>query len=141
MKLVKNILTKLLAVSFVISLMAATTVSVYAQPSPIQGEGVSQDVIDSFNPLKMAQSPYATDFSTPAGIVNRLLLFAFPIAGMILFIMIVWGGFEMLTGAASKKSLDAGRQRITAAIIGFIILFSSFWFAQILEAVFNIRIL
>jgi hypothetical protein len=68
-------------------------------------------------------------------------VFAFPIAGIILFLMIVWGGFEMVTGATNAKSMDAGKQRITAAVIGFILLFSSYWLMQIIETVFGLAIL
>jgi hypothetical protein len=78
---------------------------------------------------------------TPGGIISRILDFAFPIAGLILFVMIVWGGFEMLMGAADKKSVDAGRQRITAAIIGFFLLFVSFWIIRVVETVLGIKII
>ncbi|MFZ1721052.1 MAG: hypothetical protein WAU07_00950, partial [Microgenomates group bacterium] len=88
-----------------------------------------------------AASDFATDLSTPGGIVTRLLEFAFPLAGLILFLMIVWGGFEILTGAATKKSVDAGKQRITAALLGFLLLFATYWIGQLLEVVFGIVIL
>ncbi len=55
--------------------------------------------------------------------------------------MIVWGGFEILTGAATKKSVDAGKQRITAALLGFLLLFATYWIGQLLEVVFGIVIL
>lgn len=78
---------------------------------------------------------------SPAGFINRALTFAFPIAGLILFIMIVWGGFEMLSGATSKKSIDQGRQRITAALIGFVLLFTAYWIIKVVEAMFGVAIL
>lgn len=106
------------------------------------------DDFDTFNPLRIFNNnmyeryyvrPESLD--SPAEIMNRVLSFAFPIAGLILFIMLLWGGFEMLTGAATKKSLDAGRQRITAAVVGFLLLFVSYWIAQIIEVVFGVSIL
>lgn len=105
---------------------------------------------DKFNPLIIERNADPSNaaiggkiarFSTPGGIISEALTFLFPAAGLILFVMIVWGGFEMLSGAASAKSKDAGRQRITAAIIGFILLFAAYWIAQILEVVFGISIL
>jgi Type IV secretion system pilin len=101
---------------------------------------VTQDTLDAFNPLKTEGSEYADQLSTPRGIISRFFQFAFPIAGMILFVLLVWGGFSMMTGAASKKSIDSGKQIITAAIVGFLLLFISYWIAQILEAVFGIDI-
>lgn len=106
------------------------------------GQPVDAGTLDALNPLKTEGSAYADDFSKPGGIVSRFLgNFAFPIAGLILFVMIVWGGFEMLAGAPTKKSIDAGKQRVTAALVGFMLLFASYWIAKILEMMFGISIL
>jgi len=91
--------------------------------------------------IKMDRSNAATDLSTPGGILSRSLTYAFPIAGTILFVMILWGGFEMISGATESKSLEAGKQRITAAAVGFLLLFASYWITQLLQIVFNISIL
>lgn len=115
-------------------------------------EGVTSRTFDSLNPLKLGgsdseditvfeESPYARDLSRPGTLINRLLLFAFPIAGLILFIMVVAGGFQILAGATSKKSLDEGKKRVTSAIVGFIILFSSYWIIQIIERILGLNIL
>jgi hypothetical protein len=80
-------------------------------------------------------------FSTPRGIISYLLPFLFVLAGLILFVMIIWGGFEMLTGAANPKSQEAGKGRITAGVIGFIIIFAAYWLAQLLQTIFGISIL
>jgi hypothetical protein len=78
--------------------------------------------------------------TSPGAIVARLLSFAFPLAGLILFVMIVWGGFEMLSSAASK-GVEAGKQRVTAAIVGFVLLFVAYWVFQIIEVIFGVVIL
>lgn len=74
-------------------------------------------------------------------ILSALLPYLYVAGGFILFIMMIWGGFEMLTGATEQKSQEAGKQRITTAVIGFILLFVSYWIAQILQIIFGIRIL
>lgn len=105
-------------------------------------KGPDDEFFDTLNPLVISNSPYADDLSTPGGIISRLLLFLFPLAGLILFVMIVWGGFEILAKASdSKKALDAGKNRITAAIVGFLLLFASYWLVQIAEVIFGITIL
>lgn len=119
-------------------------------PSPLfaQGNGlpdpnsfeVTKDVLDSFDPLQTENSPHAATLSTPGGIISRALSFAFPLAGLALFVMIVVGGLEILAGAANAKALQAGQQRVTMAILGFILLFASYWIAQILELIFGIAI-
>ena len=77
----------------------------------------------------------------PSGVINRALNLLFPLAGIALFVMLVWGGFEMLTGAAKKQALDSGKQRITAALIGFVLLFVSYWLVQIIETITGVVIL
>lgn len=103
--------------------------------------GLSQEILDQLNPLKIGQSPYIEEFSTPAGIINRLIIFIFPIAGLILFVLIVWGGFEMLTSPANKSNYETGKNRVVAAVIGFILLFCSYWIIQIIEVIFSVNIL
>ena len=102
---------------------------------------VTSGTLDQLDPLQIEDSEYAEDFQTPGGIISRILDFAFPLAGMVLFVMIVVGGFQMIMGGGEQKALEAGRQRVTTAIVGFILLFASYWIAQLLEQLFNIRIL
>jgi hypothetical protein len=108
-------------------------------PDPINIlQGPTNETFDTLNPLR--KSPFRRQLSTPGGIVSRLLIFIFPAAGLVLFVMLVWGGFEVLIGGFEKKSLDAGKQRITAAIVGFLLLFASYWIMQIVEYVFGLVI-
>jgi hypothetical protein len=104
-------------------------------------EGVTNDLLGCTNPLNITGSDQAETLSTPGGIISRVLLFAFPIAGLILFVMILWGGFETIMQSAGKKSVEAGRQRITAAVIGFVLLFVSIWIIRVIETVFGIKVL
>lgn len=100
----------------------------------------SAETLNSLNPLAVGNGHM--DLSTPGGIITRALgSFVFPIAGIILFVQLVLGGFQMLAGATNSKSIDEGKQKITAAIIGFLILFAAYWIAQLLEIIFGIRIL
>lgn len=81
-------------------------------------------------------------FTSPGGIISRILLFAFPLAGLILFVMLVWAGFQILAGSAQgSKAIEAGRQRATTAILGFVLLFVGYWVMQIIEVIFGITIL
>lgn len=80
-------------------------------------------------------------FDKPSDILNVLMPFLFVFAGMILFVMLLWGGFEMLSSAATPDSKNAGQQRITAAIIGFVLLFVSYWIAQIVQFITGVNVL
>jgi hypothetical protein len=114
-------------------------------------DGVTQETLDSLNPLEIVRgSPEgetirygdgpSQDLNTPAGILNRVIIFAFPIAIAILFVMLIWAGFEMFSGSANKSSLESGKKRATMAIGGFLLLFVSYWLIQLIEAIFGIKI-
>lgn len=112
-------------------------------------EAPTNETFDSLNPLQIAggetieddaPSEFAEQLSTPGGIISRFLEFVFPIAGLILFSMISWGGFEIITGAGDSSKVTAGKQRVTAAVAGFLLLFASYWMVQIMEVVFGVVI-
>lgn len=74
------------------------------------------------------------------GIISKLLPTLLTLAGIILFGMLVSGGFTMLAGAADKEAQEKGKKTITSALFGFAVIFLAFWIAQILQVVFKIDI-
>lgn len=88
-----------------------------------------------------AATGVVSGFETPGGIISEAFPYIFGIAGLILFVMLVWGAFEIMLGAATPKSAESGKNRITSALIGFIILLSAYWIAQIIQVIFGIEIL
>jgi hypothetical protein len=115
-----------------------------ADPNPTSGVDftrVDKATLDSFNPLLIEGSAAAEQLSSPAGVISRAMIYVFPIAGLGLFVLLIFSGFEIMMAAASKKSIDAGKQRATAAVVGFMLLFASYWIAQIIEIIFGIKIL
>lgn len=103
-------------------------------------EGPNSQNFNDLNPLVQFGNDESQKLTSPGAIVSRVLVFAFPLAGLILFAMLVFGGFEMLIGATSK-GIEAGRQRVTNALIGFTLLFVAYWIFQIIEVIFGIVIL
>lgn len=75
------------------------------------------------------------------GIIGKLLPYILTIAGLILFCMLVAGGFTMLAGAADKESQEKGKKMVTSALTGFVIIFLAYWIAQILQVIFKISII
>lgn len=82
-----------------------------------------------------------TEVASINGIINLLLPYVLSGAGLILFFMLLSGGFTMLTAVSDPKKAEAGKQRITTAIIGFIIVFAAYWITQFLEIVLGVNIL
>lgn len=75
------------------------------------------------------------------GIVSNFLPILLTIAGLILFGMLVAGGFTMLAGAADKEAQEKGKKQVTSALTGFFIIFLAYWIAQILQVIFKVNIL
>lgn len=69
-----------------------------------------------------------------------ILTLAIVLGGFALLIMLVWGGFTMLSNPTNPQAQESGRNRITYAVIGFFLLFASFWIAQIIELIFGVSI-
>jgi len=81
-----------------------------------------------------------TEFTTPASIINEALKYIFPFAGLILFFTLIAGGFQLLTSAGNEENIKKASQKITWAIVGFVIIFISFWLIKLLETVFGVDI-
>jgi hypothetical protein len=64
------------------------------------------------------------------------------IAGTIIFFFILTlGAIQWITGGGDKQSIEAARGKITNAIIGIIILFSTYAVLSLVETFFNIDIM
>lgn len=77
-------------------------------------------------------------FATPGGIISAVLPILLTLGGLIFFVMLVIGSFEILLGAAEPKSVEQGKKRITAALIGFLLLFASYWIGQLIQRIFGL---
>ena len=77
------------------------------------------------------------------GIISTLLKNVYILAGIILFILLIVGGLGFIMGAGSENPEQAkkGKQTITASIIGFIIIFISYWIIKIIEIITGFPIL
>ena len=105
-----------------------------------------------------AQAPSAGDFSswiqttlpssdlrgadgniTIGSIISALLPYIFGIAGFLILIYIVLGGYQVLISQGDPKLIAAGQEKITYAIVGFIVMFSAFWIVQLAGRILNIE--
>lgn len=89
-----------------------------------------------------------SDISGPTGfqfnslgelISQPVTKYVFAFAGIGLLLMLVRAGFSFLTSAGDAKKLEEGKQRMTYAIIGFLVIFAAYWIVQILGKIFGIE--
>ncbi len=66
---------------------------------------------------------FATDFGS---LLNAVLSFVMVIAALLVFLYLIWGGIEWITSGGDKGQTEKARNKITAAVIGLIILAASY---------------
>jgi hypothetical protein len=79
-------------------------------------------------------------FTNLGSLVSAALTFVFPVAGILLFLYLVWGGFDYLISMGDPKKAEAGKNKITNAVIGFIIIFASYWIVQVVDYIFKLGV-
>ena len=82
-------------------------------------------------------------FDNFGSIVNVIIRNAYVFAGIISFIILVFGGFSviMAAGSGDTKQLEKGKQTITYAVLGLILVVTSYWIVQIIEKVTGLSLL
>ena len=73
--------------------------------------------------------------------VSALLPNVYIIAGIILFFLFIFGGFSIITAAGNPDKAKQGQQALTSAIIGFVLVFASYWIIQIIEVLTGLKLL
>lgn len=77
---------------------------------------------------------------TPTQVIEAVLPFVFVIAGLILFVMFIFGGFTIFTSAGNPEKMKQGQGMIVNALIGFLVIFAAYWIVQILETTLGFKI-
>jgi hypothetical protein len=103
-----------------------------AQAGTSNGVNLEETYLQN-NPISTVDSIY--------GLVNTVLPNVYIIAGLILFIYALVGGFLIIASGSSADQAKNGQKIITNAIIGFIILFASYWLIEIISIITGIPIL
>ncbi len=83
----------------------------------------------------------ADTFGTPAKIISTIVPNIFVFAGVIFFFLLLLGGFSIITSNGDSKNTEKGVQQITGAVVGFLIIITSYWIIQIVEIITGLKIL
>lgn len=73
-------------------------------------------------------------------IVSKGLNYAIVIAGIAMFGFLIAGGFDLLTSGGDQQGIKSGTNKIIFAIVGFIVVLSTYFILQIVELLFGITI-
>jgi len=74
-----------------------------------------------------------TPIGAPAGfaqdigsLINAVVSFVMVIAALLVFMYLIWGGIEWITSGGDKGKTESARNKITAAVLGLIVLAASY---------------
>ncbi len=88
------------------------------------------------------QSGSANQAYPDAGtLVNQILPNVYIAAGIVIFFMIVLGGFTMIANASNPQKMEEGKKTITSAIMGLLVVFASYWIIQLIQVLTGLEIL
>lgn len=106
----------------------------------LRGEGINPSLPGPGTTKIPFFDPGTNAFIKPADIISAILPYILVISGIVLFVFLIMGGFELLTSAGNPETTKKAQGKITSAIIGFLLVFLAYWLAQILEVIFGIQI-
>jgi len=82
------------------------------------------------------------DQGTPAYFISKFInTYLFPLAAIVLFIYLLWGGLAYMLSSGNPDKTKVAWAKITQALIGFAIIFTSWWLIQLVGIIFGINIL
>ena len=85
----------------------------------------------------------ASQFSSPGALISILLKNVYMVAGVLLLFLLIFGGISIIMSAGSgdAKKTAQGQKIVTNALIGFLIIFASYWIIQLIQFITGVKIL
>lgn len=77
---------------------------------------------------------------TVGEILSDLLPYIYVMAGLVLLLLLITGGFSLMTSAGNPDKIKAGYGKIKSALIGFLIIFISYIVAMLIQTILGVDI-
>lgn len=127
----KRIKNNLITNKKLIRLFAYSFICLFAYSSPVYAQSLTLPGGSTVT----GPVPWAGNLGA---ILVRAVQFIFAFAGIGLLLMLLASGFALLTSAGDAKQMEKGKQQLTNAIIGFLIIFTAYWLTQIAGKILGI---
>ena len=84
----------------------------------------------------------AYPFRSIWGLISTILPNLYMAAGLILLFFLIFGGVMVILGAGKGESQQAekGKKIVTNTLIGFLVIFLSYWIIQLVEIITGVKI-
>jgi hypothetical protein len=75
------------------------------------------------------------------GIISLFLNGAFVLSGLILLFFFILGGIGMISsaGESDPQKAEQAKKTITSALIGFVIVFTSYWIVKLISSLLGVE--
>jgi VIT1/CCC1 family predicted Fe2+/Mn2+ transporter len=85
----------------------------------------------------------ADQFNSLGGLISAILPNIYTLSGLILLFFLIFGGLAVILGAGkgNKEQVEKGKKILTGTLIGFLVIFASYWIIQVLEIITGVEIL
>jgi hypothetical protein len=101
------------------------------QPTSTQGLNSLYSIIQS-RPALFNMS------GSPGEIISSFMNILFPLVGLLLLLYLIYGGYNLMLSGGDPKKIQAAKSIITMALLGFVIIFASYWLVRIVGYVLGL---
>lgn len=98
----------------------------------VESQNIDSKKLNFFSPGEASQV---------GNIIDLVLPYVFIIAGLILLFFLIAGGFQLMTSPGDEKAVASAKAKIANALIGFLLLFVSYWIVQIIQTILGFQVL
>lgn len=91
---------------------------------------------------KLKDSQGQSQFTFASGnigdIVSSLISYLFPLAGILVLLYLLYGGFQMMLSRGDPKAMQSAKSKVTNALIGFVVIFTAYWIVQLIAVLLGL---
>lgn len=94
-----------------------------------------------FAQITIVQPTDWVKYTNVGTLISNIIALVFIIAALIFFFMLVIGGVQWMLSGGDKAATESARGRITAALIGLVIVFAAWAIMKLIETFLGISVL
>lgn len=68
--------------------------------------------------------------------INKIIAFLIPLAAVILFLVLIWGGYDFMLSQGNPEKVKSAKGKITTGLVGFILLIISYLLVKLITQIF-----
>ena len=76
--------------------------------------------------------------NTLGDLVSQVLRFLLPLGGIVLLLVLIWGGYDYMMSQGNPEKLKSAQAKITTGLIGFALLVFSYLIVRLLSTIFGL---